>query len=174
MGKLFTLTQSVKTIIATALDDLITELGKDCRLVYPPRWEPCANCVADTTARKSSNRWRNGGPMPFAAGTTCPLCDGQGKLAQENFEVIKFLCAWEPKQFFYPIPNLDIRVPFSVIQVKGYLKDLPKVMRADHLVFQQGIEGLLRKRYKLSGEAGDRSNIIQGRYFVATMERFNG
>lgn len=174
MGKLFTLSAGVKSIISTALDDLITELGKNCLLVYPPRWGPCANCVVDPIGKKSTNRWKTGGPMPFAAGTNCPLCQGDGKFAQENSEVIQFLCAWEPKQFFYPIPNLDIRVPYGFVQTKGYLKDLPKVQRADHLIFQVAIDGIQRAKYTLFGEPGDRSNIIQGRYFTATWERYNG
>ncbi len=172
MGTIFTLDAALKATITTALDDLITELGKDCRLVYPPRWNACVNCVYDPVGNKSSNHWLSGGPLPFSNGSTCPLCDGVGRRAEEITEDTKFLCAWEPRKFFYPIKSLDIRAPFSIVQTKGYISpDLPKVLRAEHMVFQTGIEGVLRKKYKLMGQPGDQSNIIQGRYFVATWEQ---
>lgn len=172
MGTIFTLTPALKGVITTALDDLITELGKDCRLYYPPRWNACENCVYDPIGNKSSNYWLTGGPLPFPSGSTCPLCDGVGRRAEEVTEDITMLCAWEPRKFFHPIKHLDIRAPFSILQTKGYIDpDLPKVLRAESLVFQTGIEGILRKKYVLMGQPGDASNIIQGRYFIATWEQ---
>ena len=171
MGRIFTLTAPIKAVITQALDDLITELAKPCRLVYPPRFVTCANCVFDPIGQKSSNHWINGGPMPFADGMNCPLCNGNGRIAQEVSTPINLLCAWEPKAFFHPIPNLNIRAPYSVVQVKGYLTDMPKILECSYLVFETPIEGLLRKKFVLMGQPGDRSNIIQGRYFVATFEQ---
>lgn len=171
MGKVFTLTDSVKSIITDALDDLITELGKPCRLVYPPRWVSCQNCLPDPIGRKSSNIWKTGGPLPFSNGSICPLCDGVGRRASEASEVVQMLCAWEPKSFFYPLPGVDLRVPYGIVQTKFYLTDLPKVEQCDHMIFQIAIEGIAKRPYKLLGEPGDRSNIIQGRYATASWER---
>ena len=66
MGKIFTLSDDIKSVVTDALDDLITELGKDCRLVYPPRFVPCGNCIYDPIAGKSSNHWKSGGPIPVS------------------------------------------------------------------------------------------------------------
>jgi hypothetical protein len=110
MGTLFTLDASLKSVITAALDDLITELGKDCLLVYPPRWVACSNCVYDSVNQRSGNTWKSGGPAEFSTGSTCPLCNGHGKMAQEVSESIRLLCAYEPKGFFYPVPNLPIRL----------------------------------------------------------------
>ena len=172
MGTIFTLTPALKAVITTALDDLIIELGKNCRLVYPPRMVACNNCVYDPVGNKSSNFWLSGGPLPFSSGSTCPFCDGAGRRAEEVTEDVVMLCAWEPRKFFYPVKHRDIRAPFSILQTKGYIQpDLAKVLRSEHLVFQTGIEGLLRKKFKLMGQPGDQSNIIQGRYFIATWEQ---
>ncbi len=171
MGKIFSLDADVKGIITDALDDLISELGKDCRIVYPPKMVLCANCVSDPIGHKPSNRWKTGGPTQFSLGSLCPMCNGDGRRAEEVTEILRFLCEWDPKRFFKPLRNLDVRLPMGICQTKGYLADLPKVLRCDHMVLQVPIEGTLRLTYKLSGEPGDYSNIIQGRYFVATWER---
>ncbi len=174
MGKIFTLTAGIKAVITNALDDLITELGKDCRVVYPTKNVPCGNCVWDSVNQVGGLIWKTGGLIPFPNGTACPNCNGRGMKAQEYSEVLQFLCAWEPKQFYYPIPNLPIRSPGGFVQIKGYLTDLPKIIKCDHIVFEIAIEGITRQKYKLWGEAGDRSNIIQKRYFTATFERVSG
>lgn len=170
MGILFSL-DAVKPTIQQALDDLITELGKDCLLVYPPKWVNCSNCLSSSFGNKSSSSWKSGGPLPFPAGTVCPLCNGSNKVSQEQTESVRMLCAWEPKAFFEPLPQVDVRVPYGVIQTKSYLSDAPKIMRADHAVFQTPTTNILRSTYELAGEPVDVSNIIQGRYCVATWKR---
>jgi hypothetical protein len=171
MGSIFTLTSGIKAVIQQALDDLITELGKPCKLVYPPRFVSCTNCVFDAIGQKSSNHWRNGGPMQFADGMSCPMCNGVGRIAQEVSEPIKLLCEWKPGNFVVPVPNLQLYAPNSLLQTKGYMSDLPKLMRADRLVYQTAIGGLLNQTFQLLGEPGDKSNIIQNRYCVATWQR---
>lgn len=173
MGVLFTLDTATKAVIQQGLDDLITELGKDCLIVYPPLRVNCVNCVKDPIGNKSSNVWKTGGPLPFPNGGICPMCNGSFTVAKENSETLHLLCAWEPRNFFYPIRNLDLKVPFGTIQTKGYMSDLPKIKRANYLVFELPIVPIIRQTYVLSGEPGDQSNIIQNRYFVATWERKN-
>ncbi len=62
-------------------------------------------------------------------------------------------------------------MPYGTIQTKGYLVDLPKIQRADRAVFQPPIQSTLRMTFRLAGEPADVSNIIQGRYCVATWTR---
>lgn len=171
MGELFTLDDDIKALVQLAFDDVITEFGKDCLLVYPPRWKPCVNCVLDPIGHKSSNKWKNGGPLPFPNGNLCPMCNGDGRRAEEQTEVVKLLCAWEPKSFFYPMPGLDIRVPYSILQTKCLISEVPKLLRADHVIFEIPSEAVVRKRFKLLGAPGDSSNIIQNRYYVAVWEQ---
>lgn len=172
MGKLFDIDAEVKSIIQDGLDDLITNLGKTCRLVYPAtRWEDCSNCIYDPVGHKSSNRWKSGGPIPFPNGTTCPNCNGSYKRPIETTEDILFLCEWEPKKFATPFRGMDIRVPFGMLQTKGFIENWPKVEKCDYMIFDTNLATLGKRIYKLSGEPGDRSNIIQGRYFTCLWER---
>lgn len=171
MGKLFTIDPATRSVITDALDDIITEFGKDCRLVYPPRWVPCANCVNDPVGKKSANRWKTGGPIRFQAGGICPSCNGSGGFsANEEFEVLQLKVEWNVGKFWLPVPGAKLRTPHSVCQTKGYLSDLPKIVQADHLVLQLPIEGLLLAKFVLSGTPTSPGNIIQDRYFVATWE----
>jgi hypothetical protein len=166
MGKLFTLDDETKALVRDAFDDVLAEFGKPCLLVYPPRWKNCVNCVL-TPGAPTSNRWKTGGPMPFPNGSACPMCNGEGRRAEEVTEQITLLCAWEPRSFFYPVPGIELRAPYSVLQTKCFMSDAPKLMRADHLVFQVPVEGVARKKFKLEGAPGDASNIIQSRYCVS-------
>ena len=166
MGVIFTLTPDIKALTQQIFDDVITELSKPCRLVYPPKMVSCSNC----NGLSSSGRWKTGGPMPFSVGL-CPLCNGRNKIAEEVFESINFLCQFEKKNFYYPVDEVDIRTPLNYIQIKGYLKDVPKIKRVDHIIIETPIEGIIQWRGKLFDEPMDRSNIIQGRYFTCTLKR---
>jgi hypothetical protein len=170
-GPLFTLPDEVLAIYRWSVESLIAQWGKVCRLVYPARWTPCPNCVWDAVGNKSSNRWKTGGPMPFPNGQTCPLCNGAGRRAEEVSEEVKLLCAWDPRNFFYPAPTVDLRSPYAVIQTKGHITDLPKFLRADHLVFQLPLSGYGPQNYKLLDAPADRANILQNQYCLATWER---
>lgn len=178
VGELFSITSDIKSIVTAAFDDLLINeqdggLGKTCLLVYPPKSIPCENCLINPTTGKSIGRYRHGGPAPFKQGR-CPLCQGEGRKSSEATEEITFGVNWDVKTFVFPIQNIDLRVPHGFVQTKGYLKDAPKVLKADHLVIQLPIAPYLRQKFKLEGEPVDTSNIVQGRYFYALWRRWNG
>lgn len=152
-------------------DAVIDELGKDCRLVFHAGSEQCNNCLPDPIGKKSSNRYLHGGPAPFVNGQTCPLCGGEGTRAVVITESIRLKCEWDSKKFV-PLPApLDIRISNSVVETKGYMRDLPKVLRADHLLFQTDMDDVRKYKYRLMREPGDKHNVLQNRYFVAYWER---
>jgi hypothetical protein len=171
---------ATRAVIASALDGFLLPadqggLGKYCRLVYPARVTPCSNCVIDPIGKKSANRPRSGAPVPFSAGQPCPVCSGQGTIASEASETLVFGLTWEPKKFVLPAPAaLDLRTPNAACQVKGFLKDAPKLMKANYVVLDTQTEGVLRQKFKLAGEPGSPGNIVQGRYFYALLGRWNG
>jgi hypothetical protein len=167
VGTIFTLDSDTKSVIQDALDDLITEFGKDCRLVYPARMVACSNCVTSPIGGMPSNRWKTGGPLFFPAGSTCPLCNGNGRRAEEQSEVLHLLCAYDSKGFAYPVSGVNLRVPSSKLRTKCMLVDAPKLLRCDHLIFDIAAEGVNRLKFKLASNPVDESNIIQRRYATA-------
>jgi hypothetical protein len=171
MGKIFTLSPAIKAVCRDALDDLITELAKNCRIFYPPKFIDCVNCVQDPNGDQGASYWRHGGPMKFMTGAACPMCNSQHQRAEYVSEDFQWLCALRPKDFFIPIPNLDFKVPFGYVQTKMFSQDVPKALASEYMVFQTAISGLSgESRYKLHSKPVDVSNIIQNRYFVATWE----
>lgn len=170
MGTVFTLTDDIKAVVTAGLDDLMTELGKNCTLVYPPKYAACVNCVFDPIGNKSSNRWVTGGPVPFPEGSICPFCGGNGKRADEVTVTIKMLVRAESSQFWVKAPA-GFQVPTGSIQTKGFLTDVQKVLTAREMIVQPELQTIIRYRYTLVGEPLDVGNIIQGRYFVALWQR---
>jgi hypothetical protein len=169
VARIFELSDDIRQIAEDAISDLIDQLGKDCRLVYPPSMRNCDNCTPDTIGRKSTNRYRDGGPMPFSVGT-CPMCNGTSKVATENSEVIRLLCDWSPSQYTIAKPG-NIRIPDGYVETKGYVKDLPKVKKCQEMILQTDIEPYCRYKYTLAGEPVDSGNIVQGKFFVCLWRR---
>jgi hypothetical protein len=161
MGTLFTLTDAIREVTQAALDDLITELGKTVRLVYPPLRVECG-CAG--------NAWVTGGPFPTPGASPCALCGGTGYRAEVTTEDLLMLVAAEPSRFFRPLPR-GTQVPDGTIQVKFFLSNLPKVKQAQELILQPELEQVARWRYVLDGDPIDVSNIVRGRYAVAQLRR---
>jgi hypothetical protein len=172
MGKIFTITPKIRQIAQDAIDDLIDQLGKECRLLYPAVTIDCPNCIFDPTTNRSSGRYKTGGPRPFPANTICPICRGAGRLPSENSEIVRMLCTWNPKEFTI-LPG-NIQIPNSYVQTKGYMRDVPKILRSKKMVIQLPIEGNIRATFDLVGNPVDPGNIIQGRYFVALWRQSPG
>lgn len=169
MGKIFTITEDIRTIAQNAIDDIIDQLGKDCLLLYPSVRTDCPNCIFDPTTQRSSGVFKTGGPRPFPRGMICPVCHGTGNLGNEATEPVRMLCQWNPKQFTLEAGN--IQVPNSVVETKGYLSDLPKILASRKMLLQIPIEPFMRYHFELWGEPIDRGNIIQNRYFYALWKR---
>lgn len=165
MGKIFTLETETLSIVQDALDDLITEFGKECLLVYPPKMVACSNCTTELKGNPPANRWRTGnpsGPSPI-----CSVCNGSGNITQEETETIMLGCTYEPKGFFRPVDNVNIRIKNATLQTKCYLKDAPKLVRCSYLYYQISVAAIVRARFELASDPVDISNIVKGRYAVA-------
>lgn len=171
MGTIFTLETTTLSIVQAALDDLITEFGKNCRLVYPPKSIDCTNCDLVIAGAMKVNRWKTGGPMQFPAGAPCPLCGGQGKIQQEVSEILQMSCDFEPKGFFRPVDGVNIRIKNATLATKCYLVDAPKLKRCDHMIYQVETEGISRSKFQLASDPVDISSIVKGRYAVAYWEQ---
>lgn len=176
MAKIFQVTSRMRQIISDAIDDLIDQLGKNVKLVYPPIAVPCT-CQADLIGKKGPGIWSTGNPSPKSwSGTTgCPLCNGEGKQYEESSDTIVLLCNTDIKTF-ENIKGIDVRLrqSGSIIQTKGYITDLPKILKCQYAIFQTDIEGIQQYRYELVGDPIDANNIIQNRYFIALWRRVGG
>lgn len=150
-------------LVATTevFDAMISQWGKSCRLVYPPKYVECTNC--------SLGHYKTGGPMPFNFGV-CPLCNSNGTKATEVSENITMIINWMPSPFKYPLANINIRTPSAKIESKGFIADLPKILQCDHMIILN-VDGYQHFKFELEGEPGDRGSIVQGKYFTVLWNR---
>lgn len=171
MGEIFTLDDDVVDIMRMAISDLILYLGKNCKVVYPPRMVRCDNCVYDPIGKKSKNVYSNGGPIAFPYGSICPVCGGAGMTAAEiHEEIIRVIVHWNPKKYLNT--KLDnVRLANGVISIKGHIDDMPKIRKMDYFVPHIELEGYGDFKFRLSGEPVSQGNIVQGKFFTGLLDR---
>jgi len=165
-----------RAVIKDALDSFLLHrddggLGQTCTVTYPPKQVRCDNCVFDPTSNRSSNRPSSGAPVPFQAGSTCPLCSGRGLKESAATEDLTLKVNWEFKKFVRPPADLKLRQPHSVCEVKSFMVDLPKLLKADSLLINLDTQGVIRHSFVLMGEPGDPSSMVPGRYALSYWER---
>ncbi len=170
IGKIFTLTSDMVQTIQDATDDLINQLGKLCRLIYPPNVSDCPNCIFDDTTGRSSNRYNGTGPQPFPDGTICPVCNGTGHVSTQVTKDITLLCDWEPKGL-YLIAEGNIITPNSYLETTGYMSDVSDIMQAGKMLMELPIVPVISATFDLFSDPVDENAIIQGRYFSCIWKR---
>ena len=144
---------SFKSVFNNAISAILEDdaLTISCTLEYGiTKYENCANCLYDPIGQKSSNRFQNGGPVPFPFGGICPLCNGNGKKPVTASENVNLAVIFEPRQF------LEIEAPVNTAD--GYIqtlakKDLtPKLQRAKEIIVATDVSGFFTHRYQRISE----------------------
>lgn len=85
----------------------------------------CPNCIYDVGLKKSSGKYKSGGPIPFTLGKICPYCNGIGSYGLEKTSTIYLAIIWDYKKWINPPP--EINNPNGFIQTichKDYLADI--------------------------------------------------
>jgi len=85
----------------------------------------CPNCIYDPNLKKSSNQYKNGGPVPFGAGKICPYCNGAGSYGEIVSSEAYLTILWNYKQWINPpinIANSDGMI--QTISNKNLLSDI--------------------------------------------------
>jgi hypothetical protein len=135
--------------ISAVLDN--DSLAIPCTLSYGvTKYEACANCTYDPIGQKSSNRFQNGGPVPFPFGGVCPLCNGIGRKPLITYENVFLGVVFEPREF------LDIGTPVNTAD--GYIQTFakkaltPKLQRAKEVVVATDVSSFFSHRYERVSE----------------------
>ena len=138
---------SLKSVFNNAISAILEDdaLTVACTLEYGiTKYENCANCLYDPIGQKSSNRFQNGGPVPFPFGSVCPLCNGNGKRSVTSSENVNLAVIFEPRHF------LEMTTPVNTAD--GYIQTLankimtPKLRRAKEIVVSTDVSGYFSHR----------------------------
>lgn len=146
----FSIPTGIFTLYQDVADSFISDLGRDCKLIFPKKQIACPNCIVDTISKRSSGRYKAGGPIFFQFGSVCDYCLGEGYTYTEVTENIRLRVYWRPKDFL--MKEIPIDKPGSIIEVRGHLVNLQKLNRAEYLEVHDSIRHHLISRFKRKGE----------------------
>lgn len=85
----------------------------------------CPNCIYDVNLKKSSGKYKTGGPIPFDLGKICPYCNGIGSYGLAHTSPAYLAIIWDYKKWINPPPSIEN--PEGYIQTicnKDYLGDI--------------------------------------------------
>lgn len=106
--------KALQQLYSSNIDLLLAQDGltTECSLTYGVSdKEICPNCIFDSLTNKSSNKYKDGGPILFDLGVVCPYCYGLGFVGKEKtFDKIYLAVLWDSKtwiNFNTDIKNTD-------------------------------------------------------------------
>jgi hypothetical protein len=87
----------------------------------------CPNCIYDVGLKKSSGKYKTGGPIPFTLGKICPYCNGVGFYGEQKSTIGYLAIIWDYKKWINPPPTINNPEGFiQTICDKTYLNDIRK------------------------------------------------
>jgi hypothetical protein len=120
----------LKAVYNNQMDILLAKSGlaTECVLNFGiSKKDVCSNCIFDVALKKSSNKYKSGGPIAFATGQLCPYCNGTGYYGEEKTETIYLAIIWDNAKWINPPTNIVI--PDGMIQTicdRTYLSSIRK------------------------------------------------
>jgi len=156
--------QTFKNLHRDAIYHILETCSQTCTIVYgDTKFTDCENCIFDVINGRSSNRYQSGGPIPFTNGTTCPYCQGNGRIGTESTESVELGIIWDYKNFMSlggggsSFGNnkeqlFNLQSVEGMIQTYSKLDDtLPQLRRAKKLIIAEKETGM-RQTFERAGE----------------------
>lgn len=119
---------NLKGIYNNHIDMLLASTGLTtrCQLNFGvSKKNLCPNCIYDPNLKKSANKYKVGGPVEFALGKICPVCNGVGSYGEILSEDVYVAVLWNYKDWINPPSN--IANPEGFIQTICSKSLLPKI-----------------------------------------------
>jgi len=114
---------------------LESNLVSSVTLYYPPKTQVCPNCGG------TRGTYISGGAIPFNGGL-CPFCNGIGSIkTAAQSESLQGGLYRTPKEFSKIVPShISVNFPEGTVIFKTFASNLPKLMRAQYLIFSGQLE----------------------------------
>jgi hypothetical protein len=152
--------KNLQNIYNNQMDMLLSSDGltTNCTLVFGiSKKNICINCIYDPQLKKSTNKYKIGGPVPFPDNRICPYCSGSGFYGQEILEENVFLAViWDSKKWLGI--NTNIKSPEDYIQTISNSNILNKIQSCNYIVVKN-------QKFQIEGKPsysglGDNNYII--------------
>lgn len=101
---------SLKTIYNNQINLILSSTGLTTRCDFNfgvTNTNVCPNCIYDVGLKKSSGKYKSGGPIPFALGKICPYCNGVGSYGLVHSSTGYLAIIWNYKKWINPPPAID-------------------------------------------------------------------
>lgn len=147
------ITNEFKTIYKTFIDELFRQgsLSLPCKLIYSvSAFNECSNCYIDPITHKSSNIYKNGGPLQFVDGQICPFCRGIGGIYTESSDNINLLVLFDYKTWINF--NNKVHAPDGLIQTISKLVDYTNIKNCSKLIVDTNIQNYTESYYERNSE----------------------
>ncbi len=153
--------------IREIMDEMLDDWSKPCKIWYRPILEDCEACL-NMVDDGLGVGGLFGGPMA----NLCPFCNGSGKREKEVTDTINLEIDYTNKFNRNNWINLEeVKRPYEIINVKGYLTELPKLQKSIEVQVNIPAFPHTDSRYVLMGDADSSFAVVQERYFLATLKR---
>jgi len=143
----------MKGLFKDAIDALLedTALTLPCTLYYGvTKWENCSNCIYDPIGKKSSNRFQDGGPVPFPFGGVCPVCNSAGKRPVITTDTLNLAVIFNYKDFLQM--STPVNNPAGIIQTVSKKETTSKLKRAKEIQVATDIKAYADHRFERMSE----------------------
>ena len=136
--------KSLQSIFNNHMDLLLSSSGltTECKLNFGvSKTEVCPNCIYDPMLKKSSGKYKIGGPINFTLGMLCPYCNGIGFYGKETSENIFMVIIADHKKWINPPLNLGIADNYiQSICSKNYLYQI-KQCKSMTILYNNTLDG---------------------------------
>ena len=112
------ITPELKALYNETIDSILKEgaLSIPCKLKYSGTSQTlCPNCIFDPISKRSANKFKVSGTVPFGDGQICPVCAGRGLSQSDSEETVHLAVIFDSK-YFIKWGSDSIRMPDGIIQ----------------------------------------------------------
>jgi len=124
----------------------------------------CINCIYDPNTKRSSGRYKLGGPISFALGQICPYCSGLGFYGNSNTEENIYMAIIWDSESWINFPN-DIQSRQNYIQSICSVNLLSKIDSVNFI-------SIKTQKYQLDGNP-QFLGLGDNNYLISTWKRIN-
>jgi hypothetical protein len=154
------LDQNFKKIFKNTMDQIIGSNGAltvPCKLLYSSSLSSvniCNNCIIDPISKISTSKYNGSGPISFAEGSLCPVCNGRGVLSIETKEETINMAVLFDSKYWYNLNNNTklINIANSAIQTISSIDTISKIRNANSLIVNTALAQYGSGRYERAGD----------------------
>jgi hypothetical protein len=143
----------LKNLYKTFINELLrtNSLSLPCRLIYEGSlFNECINCNIDPISHKSSNTYKNGGPLLFSDGQICPYCRGLGGVYSEAYDTVDFMVLFDYK--YWINFNSKVHSPEGLVQTISKFSDFQKIKKANRIIIDTSIQDYTESYFQRNSE----------------------